>query len=298
MSMVSKFRPSCQKVKPSLVHTFGNTRVRLCDRTGVDKALLDNVFSYSGLDETELLLVLDDINMGDCGPGKDRGWTLPSHVLNNAGTTGYDPSISRARIDPFAWLCQRIPVGDLREQTKWDAVVYLPEVTAKREKTHAPYFVLSLAHELEHVRIMRENLQLHMCLSWLYKHNCQIFTDAGPSTRRGQTWNFPHEHQCHRKGKATAITIFGEDEFRQSLTELKKIETREHTEVLDFLLLLDEAPYQRDISKRIVQDLQNYYRDLEPVVHEIRARNQDPNFNLSDFIPVSAVMSKTDDRLL
>ena len=211
---------------------------------------------------------------------------LPSCVLNNVQTTGYDSSANVTRRDPFAWLRQRIPVGDLCQMPKWDAVVYMPKVSAARAKTHTPYFVCFLAHELEHVRLIRENIQLNMCLSWLYDYNCQIFRHAGLAPL-GKTWNFPHEHQCHRKGKATALAFFTECEFIQCLCDLKQIETCEHKKVLDFLMSLQEKPYERDISNRIVKGIQNYYQGVEQAVHEVRKKYPDSDFKLSDFVPTS-----------
>ena len=272
-------------MKPSLIHKFGGTDVRLCDRIGIEKTLLNKVFSQSGLDEKVLLLVLDDINTGCCGPGKNRAVAFPSCVLDNNKITGYDSSANVTRIDPFVWLRQRIPVGDLYQRAKWDAVVYMPRVSAERAKLHAPYFVCFLAHELEHVRIMRENLQLNMCLSWLYDYNCQIFSCARLSAPMGKTWNFPHENQCHRKGKATALSIFKESDFVQCLCDLKKIETFEHKKVLDFLLSLQKKPYERDISNLIVKDIQIYYKGIESAVYEVRKKCTDLDFELSDFLP-------------
>ena len=126
---------------------------------------------------------------------------------------------------------------------------------------------------------------LHMCLSWLYDHNCAIFKAAG-SHPKGKTWDFPHERQCHRKGKAAAVAIFGEEEFRQCLIDLKKNEICEHKEVLDFLLGLDASPYVADISKKLIKDVRKYYQGVESNVHQIWKDNPPSHwFDINKFIP-------------
>jgi len=186
----------------------------------------------------------------------------------------------------------------LKECDKWDALVYIPQITSERWKTFRAYFAFVLGHELEHVKIIQEKLDFHMCVSWLYDFNDNIFRKAGKDCKSMKQWNFPSELHCNKKGKKVTINLFGKEEFEKCFRDLikSKEETDEHKEYLTFVVdELAGEPHKNKVCKSILDDIQKYYKYYkvpEKTAHEIYKEHKlqglkcTKRFDLEKFLPV------------
>lgn len=278
--------------------TLGGVTVRLRNKVNVCEAFLDDIFSYSGLDGRELLLILDDKNGDGYGANGLRASATSSCVFdqdlfpsgNNAAT---NVTITQETVPRRGDM----EIIDLIQLTEWDAVVCVPRITAEKWKDFKPYFAFVLGHELEHVKIIRENIKFHMYATWRPHYECNIFDEVGLNCKSRKTWNFPLELHCNRKGKKLAIKLFGEKEFRNCFNSLRasKIETYEHKSYLTFVRKkLKRGPYTENIWQSVCHDIRDYYynKRLKTAAHEIwknRKSNGDEiaeQFDVNEFLPL------------
>ena len=247
---------------------LGGITVRLCNKANVCEAFLDDIFSKSELDNHILSVTLDDKNDDVCIINRFRAYTKPSY-----------------------------PYGQTPSKYWGDASVYVPKMTTDKWKDFKPYFAFVLGHELEHVKVIRENLKFHMCATWLLLDcNCKIFGKVGIDCKSKKTWNFPLERHCNKKGKKLAIDLFGKEEFNKCFKVLKENETQEHKEYLAFIRdELEGEPYTDSIWESICCDIRAYYNNiLKKVAHEIWEKDKlggnenevAKQFNLEEFLPL------------
>lgn len=282
-----------EKVKK---RTLGGVNVRLRNKERVNVAFLDDIFSKSRLcnrvDNRELLLKIDTKEESACKAKKQRGVTIPVEVFARSKDSGlgYDSAKRVTRVRDIDSYLKDIDAEDLLQKYKWDAWLYIPKITADRWKNYRPYFACVLGHELEHVKVIRENLEFHMCATWLLEHHPDIVSEAGKDVASQKTWDHPLERHCNKQGKRVAVRLFGEEGFDKCIAELKPDETDEHRETLDFLCDLAGEPYNNIVWKSIFRDIQDYYKDkgLETAVHKIWSESQDlgDQFDLEKFIPL------------
>lgn len=280
---------------------LGGVNVSLRNKALVDLAFLDEIFSNSGLNshKRELLLILDTKDGFECEKNKWSGVTLPSSDVfmdSESFRSGYDPdkNITHYR-DIDLYYRPYIDLKDLLRKDEWDAVVYIPRRTTKKWK-YKPYFAFVLGHELEHAKVIRENLKFHMCATWLFRYNCNIFGEAGINCKSKRRWNFPLELHCNKKGKKLATSLFDKEEFDKCLETLRedKNDTPEYKENLAFIMdELEGEPYTDSIWQSICCDIQAYYNNiLKKAAHKIW-RKQKSNgiegaeqFDLEEFLPL------------
>ena len=276
---------------------MGSITVRLRNKANVCEAFLDDIFSKSELDNQELLLILDDKNGNGYGAYERRASATPSCVFdpylftsdNNAATNVTNTEEIFPCRDDIEWI-------DLKEWNEWDTVVYVPKITAVKWKDYKPYFAFVLAHELEHVKVIRENLKFNMFATWLFEDNENIFEKADIDYKSKDKWNFPLELQCNRKGKKLAISLFGKDEFDKCLKAMRedKNETKKHKDYLAFISdELEGQPYTKNTWQSVCRDIRGYYNDkLKTAAHEIwKDHKSEGNivvqqFDINQFLPL------------
>ena len=257
----------------------GKITVRLRNRYNVDTNLLKDIVEKAQLDKCEILLILDNDDRVCCGPGLARGNAFPG---------GHDFDFAFPHSKDRCVVCAK----DIMQKDEWAGGVYIPKITAERSQRFKPYFGLNLSHELEHIRIIKEDIEFHRCASWLFDDNCTIFKKEGCDCRSKKTWDFPWELHCNRYGKKVSIELFGKKEFEKSLRALIQIETDEHQEYLHFILGLQGEPEQDNTCSYILAQIQKYYRGLESTAHKTwNARRQlnygiAKHFDLNKFLPL------------
>lgn len=230
---------------------IGGCCVRLRNRFRVDRSLIDDAFREHPLtsDKDQLLLVIDDEDDPSCEDY--RALAIHSSVLDQQG--GVVPIIPRKRI----FLEQEDSKAYSRKN--WDTAVYIPKSTAEKAKDYPEYFAFVLAHELEHVRVYRSDIVLSMCLAWLYDNGGELFvTSEGEGLFK--KWDIPHELQCYKMGKKVAVEIYGEETFNTCLEKLKKVESNEHREVLEFVKSLEMDPHMEDLAEHLSKDLIDFLK--------------------------------------
>lgn len=247
---------------------WDKVRVRLDNRHGIDKSLLQCIIEASGLGDCRLLLVADTEN----GFGENRGIAFAMQDNCDAAPP---------RGENNAYARQRLGQHNIDAWDDWDYAVYIPEITSKRWRQFKPYFATVLAHELEHIRIMLQDLEFHRCVAWLYRDNLAIFKRAGLQHTLGKTWDHPWEYHCNQRGKAVAAKIYGKEAFSDCLLRLREIETLEHREYLEFLISLKAAPRPKDICLHLRTQVQEYYRGLEESVHHRYGAYKSLNFDFT-----------------
>ena len=265
--------------------TLGDVGVRLRNKVNVCEAFLDDIFSNSGLDDRELLLILDDKNGFGYEEEKRRAFAAPSYLYSPTGfrnTKTYREEMERI---------------DLQQWTEWDTVVYIPKITTDKWKDFKPYFAFVLGHELEHVKVIRENVKFHMCATRLCYWNGDIFVKAGIDCKSMKNWNFPLEFHCNKKGKNLATDLFGKEELCNCFNSLRasKIETCKHKPYLTFVRdELKGEPYTKNIWQSVCRDIRVYYynKKLKKAAHEIwkdQKSNGDEiaeQFDINEFLPL------------
>lgn len=275
---------------------LGGVTVRLLNKAQVDEAFLDKIFSKSGLDNQKLLFILDTKDGFGCKKNEWRGVTLPSDVFSDSKDyqAGYNAAKNVTIIREVDLFRRDMDTIDLLQKDEWDAVVYIPKITAERWKDFKPYFAFVLGHEFEHVKVIRENLEFHMCATWLYDYNCNIFQEAGTDCKSKKKWKFPLELHCNKQGRKLAIDLFGKEEFDNSLASLMPLETKEHQEYLAFIRKLESEPYKDNIWESICCDIRNDYNEkLRKAAHKIWRKHKSngieaaSQFDLQKFIPLS-----------
>lgn len=243
---------------------LGGVTVMLHNKAKVDVAFLDDIFFKSGLDDRELLLILDTEDGFGCKEKKLRGLTFSSTILTDPKVSpyGYDPGTNKTRISlkqQYWGYMRGIGLGQIGES---DAVIYIPKMSTEKWKDFKPHFAFVLGHELEHVKVMREDIEFHMCVTWLFDYNCKIFKEVGLDCSAKKKWNFPLEKHCHKKGRKLAVNLFGKSRFNECLSSLKKQETKpSYRETLDFLLGLEGEPYEGDTCRSILKEIRGYYKN-------------------------------------
>jgi len=281
---------------------WGDVNIRLRNRVKpkVDEGFLEKIFSISELSkyksDRELLLILDDKDGFGCGP-KKRGVTYPSIVFDTKDfPSGYEPSKNVTTYREIETCCKDMDAIDLQQKYKWDAVVYIPKITAEKWKDFKAYFVFVLGHELEHVKIIREKLDFHICASWLYQYNANIFKEGGHDYKSMKTWDFPWEQHCNKEGKRLAQDFCGKEEFDQCLEDLmqRTDETQEYKEFLGFILReLEGQPCRINIWESVLREIRIYYQGLEEATHRVYAKHKlqgvEPtkHFDLEKFLPLA-----------
>jgi len=282
---------------------LGGVTVRLRNKANVSEAFLDDIFSNSGLDDRELLLMLMDMNGDGYGANGLRASATSSCV--------FDPSLFSSAVNANTNVtiikvpvpcCRDMERIDLVEFNEWDAVVYVPKITTDKWKDYKPYFAFVLGHELEHVKVIRERLEFHMCATWLYKHNYDIFEKSGIDCKSKKKWDFPLERHCNKKGKKLATGLFGKEEFDKCLAAMRKDnnETQKHKEYLAFIIdELEGEPYTDNICESICCDIRDYYNNrLRKAAHKIwreeksKGNNFAEQFDINEFLPLD--LSVTD----
>ena len=276
--------------------SLGGITVRLRNKANVCEAFLDDIFSKSELDNRELLLMLEDKNGDGYGANGLRASATSSRVFDPIlFPSGNNPDTNVTTIQktvPCRWDMERI---DLQQFDEWDAVVYVPKITTDKWKEFKPYFAFVLGHELEHVKVIRENVNFHMCATWLLDCNNDICAKAGIDYESKKTWNLPLELHCNKKGKKLAIDLLGKDEFDKCFKVLEENETQGHKEYLAFIRdELQGEPYTDSIRELICCGIQAYYNDrrLKEAAHEIWKEDKSggnvfaKQFNLEEFLPL------------
>lgn len=276
--------------------SLGSITVRLRNKANVCEAFLDDIFYKSELDNRELLLILDDKNGFQYDENRRRACALPSLLFDqNLFPSGYNATKNVTITRKTDLYCRDMEIIDLQQRDEWDAVVYVPKITTEKWK-YKPYFAFVLGHELEHVRVIRENLAFHMCASWLFLNNYNIFEEAGIDCKSKKKWNFPLELHCNKKGKTLATNLFGKEEFDKCLKALRedKNETQKHKENLAFIMdELEGEPYTDSIWESICCDIRAYYKNiLKKAAHKIWKQHQSDEveaakmFDLCKFLPM------------
>ena len=246
---------------------IGGCSVRLRNRFNVNRCIIDKVFEKHPLANRspQLLLVIDDEDDPSCKCNcklLKRALTVPGVVLDQ----------KRPNLNGHEGVETKIEVGiprrriflerkDSKAFSKkiWDAAVYIPKSTAEKANNYPAYFAFVLAHELEHVRIYRSDIVLSLCLAWLYDHGDKLFLTSNGGCLF-KTWDLPHELQSHKMGKKVAVEIYGEDKFNACLEGLKKVETCEHSKMLEFIKWLKMDPYGSNLVGRLSKDLMNFLK--------------------------------------
>lgn len=246
---------------------LGGVTVRLRNKANVCEAFLDDIFSKSELDNRKLSLTLDDENDAVCVSDRLRAYTKPSY-----------------------------PFGETPSQHWGDALVYVPKITTDKWKNFKPYFAFVLGHELEHVKVIREKLEFHMCATWLFDSNCAIFKKAGGDCKLKKKWKFPLELHCNKKGKKLATDLFGKEEFDKCLAAMMEDEneTPEHKKYLVFIIgKLKGEHYTDSICESICRDILDYYNNrLKKAAHEIWKDEKSKGckvakqFDINEFLPL------------
>ncbi|MCJ7776836.1 MAG: 16S rRNA (adenine(1518)-N(6)/adenine(1519)-N(6))-dimethyltransferase RsmA [Sedimentisphaerales bacterium] len=258
---------------------WGNVRVRLRTRIKVDENLIEKIFTTSCLAKSnkELLLIIDDKDAKMCTAKKWKACSFSSKYLDLIKNATY--------YDCF------IDTQDIAEKAKWEAAVYIPCSTAVKWKDFEPYFVFVLAHELEHVRIMTENLEFHMCMAWLGGNNLEVLKEAGICQ---DVLDSPWEVQCNRMGKEVSVQLSDKATFVKCIQTLRKSEQNTHWQrKLDLLVSLEGTPYRAPVWKRVLIEIQKYYQDgrIRKAAFSLwdkqKANKIDEAnlFNLEDFLP-------------
>lgn len=165
-----------------------------------DKNLLEQIFDKVDLPECQLYLIIDKMNSfpdkrGFCVFWEDRKYAFPPCYMEDV---------------------QRSIGTDVLEGTpRWNYLVYIPERTARRWKRFESYFALCLWHELEHTRVMAEDLQLHRFASWLEeeKRYCRLFGQRGSRFYKA-IYKRPLELYCYKEGKRLTV-----EEYRGKYVE-------------------------------------------------------------------------------
>ncbi len=275
---------------------MGGVTVRLRNNANVCEAFLDDIFSKSELDNRELLLMLEDKNGDGYGAKGLRASATPSCVFDqNLFPSGYNVTTNvTINQETVPWR-DDMEIIDLQQWAKWDAVVYVPKITTDKWKDYKPYFAFVLGHELEHVKVIRENIKFHIFATWLFKYNADIFDKAGVDCKSMKTWNFPLELHCNRKGKKLATDLFGKEEFDKCLEALRKDkdETPKYKEYLAFIRdELKGEPYADNICESICCDIRAYYNRLKRAAHKIwreerlGGNNFAEQFDINEFLPL------------
>lgn len=246
---------------------MGGITVILRNEANVCAAFLEDIFSKSKLDNHTLSLTLDNENDDLCDEYRLRAYTKP--------------------------LCS---FGKEPSQHYGDALVYAPKITTDKWKDFKPYFAFVLGHELEHVKVIREKLEFHMCATWLFDNNCAIFKKAGDDCKSKKTWDFPLELHCNKKGKKLATELFGKEGFDNCFATMMqdKNETPEHKEYLAFIMgELKGEHYTDSICGSICHDLLDYYNNrLKKAAHEIWKADKScgneiaRQFDINEFLPL------------
>jgi hypothetical protein len=256
---------------------WGEVSLRLSNRIGVEGRLLETIIRRSGMRRCELLLVLDDKDGFGYEEEKRRGIAFAAEDLNF--------------VDPQCCYRRDIPIEDLVEIKEWDAAIYIPRISGEKHRDFGAYFALVLRHELEHVKIIRANLELHRCVSWLFNDNFTIFKEGGCDCSLKKTWEFPWELHCNKMGKKLAEDVFGSIEVTKCLRELICIETSEHQEYLSFLCNLRIGTQKDGICEGVLRGIREYYSGLEAAAHKVWKMRKSAGyefanqFDLQKFIP-------------
>jgi len=97
--------------------------------------------------------------------------------------------------------------------------------------------MLVLTHELEHVRIIVEDLEFHRFTSWMYN----VFKENRLECKL-TPYELPWERHCYEMGKLVAIKVCREVDFYEKFAEyaaiLKKYNSN-HAEVVEWLQKVD-----------------------------------------------------------
>lgn len=259
--------------------SWGSTSIRLDNRLSVKEGFLGQVVRSGNLPKCRLLLILDTEN----GFPGTRGITFAMPDMNYAAPIrGVNNAYDRKRIGKHNIVNWR----------RWDYAIYIPRITAEKWNEFGPYFSLVLGHELEHVRIMLESLELHRCVSWLCDDNFTIFKEAGLDCKSKKKWRFPLELHCNKQGKRISEDIFGKKGLVDCLTRLIPYETDDHKEFLEFILKFEDESQKGYVCENILSDIQKYYQTIEAAVHKVweirKSVGQEfvRQFDLQKFIPL------------
>jgi len=195
---------------------WGSVSVRLDNRYGLTEDLLEEILHSARLPQTRVLLVLDTENGW---PGY-RGVAFMSELLQLSGV------ITRT-------MRKCLGTPNVIAASEWDYGVYLPKVTAEWARLYEPYFAFYLWHELEHVRIMIQDPNLHWFAAWL-SENWKRFCGETPGIR---TYEFPWELHCHTVAKQLAISEYG-GAFEDACQRVRPLESQKQQEVISFIMTL------------------------------------------------------------
>lgn len=277
---------------------MGGITVRLRNKANVCEAFLEDIFSKSELDNQELLLILDDKNGFQYDENRRRACALPSLLFDqNLFPPRYNATKNVTITRETDLYCQDMETIDLQQRTEWDTIVYVPKITTDKWKDFKPYFAFVLGHELEHVKVIREKLEFHMCAIWLFDNTCAIFKKAGDGCKSKKKWDFPLELHCNKKGKKLATELFGKEKFDNCFVAMMEDEneTPEHKGYLAFIMSkLKGEHYTDSICGSICRDLLDYYNNnrLKKAAHEIwkadksRGNEIARQFDINEFLPL------------
>ncbi len=273
---------------------LGGVTVRLRNYADVDERFLASVFAESGLRSRELLLILDTKDDFGCKDNGARGKTTLSKLLDPRvpWKRGYDQNEGRTHyreVDRYSWPDKTIDVSEIGQ---WDVVVYIPGKSTSCWSEFKPYLAWVLAHELEHARIIRHDVEFHFCMSWLYDYNQSIFSGASIGSKWQKCWWFPWEVHCHKRGKDVAVSLFGEHVFEECIERRRARESQACTEVLDFVLGLVGDPYKGRVLEQIKEAvLAGYSKEARRAAHELWRKHRSCGcesarlFDLAKYVP-------------
>ncbi len=264
---------------------LGGVKVRLDNRLKVGEKLLDDIFKINSLQKCrlykEILVVFDTDNAFKYfTKNPPRGLAFLEKDLDIVA-----PDEPRKK---------GIGIGNIKAKNEWDYAVYIPKISGQEWKKCIPYFISALAHELEHVRIMINDLDFHRFTSWMYK----LFEESRMKCKL-QTYELPWEKHCYKMGKLVAIKICGEKDFDEKIIEyadLLKKHNSDHADVVESLWKLDYSykTYKEgwfDILKRKTgQFCQEQKKELSRLYRDDTCRGKKfvQRFNLQDFIGAEA----------
>lgn len=264
---------------------LGDVKVRLDNRLGVGELLLNEIFTASDLTKCRLhreVLVIFDTDNGFkyLTTNPPRGIAFAEKDLDF--------------VTPDEPKKEAIGPHNIEARCEWDYAAYIPKISGQEWKKRKPYFVSVIAHEIEHIRIMINDLNFHRFTSWMY----QIFEESRMKCKL-QPYQLPWEKHCYKMGKLVAIKICGEKDFNEMFAEyaaiLKKYNSN-HAEVVEWIQKVDcsetvnEVDWLNILKRKTRQFCQEQKKELSRLYRDDKCRGKKfvQRFNLQDFIGAEA----------
>lgn len=260
---------------------LGGVKVRLDNRLGVGEVLLNEIFTASTLAKSQLyreVLIIFDTNNGF------KYWTTNPP----RGIAFAEKDLDFVALDEPRK--EAIGKHNIGTRCEWDYAVYIPKISGQEWEKRKPYFVSVIAHELEHIRIMINDLNFHRFTSWMY----QLFEESRMKCKL-QPYELPWEKHCYKMGKLVAVKICGEKDFDEKIieyTDLLKKHNSDHAEVVEWLQKVDcsetvnEVDWLDTLKRKTRQFCQEQRKELSRLYRDDTCRGKKfvQLFNLQNFI--------------